>query len=271
MSVFVRQPAVAGAFYPTDPPTLERQLDQLVAADPVRHSLLACVAPHAGYIYSGAVAGKLFGHLDLPRRILVLGPNHTGVGAQVAVSPHEQWNTPLGPQTVDRELAALLLAADPGLALDADAHWREHSIEVQLPFLRRRRPDVEVLPICIQHLDLDRCLELGATIAAVSDGLDEPLGIVASSDMTHYRPDDVARDQDHRAIEAVLDRNPEALYETVHRDGITMCGVVPATVALAAANLLGAAGAHLAAYATSGETSGDYSAVVGYAGICIHG
>ena len=146
----------------------------------------------------------------------------------------------------------------------------EHSIEVQLPFIRRRRPDDEVLPVCVKHLDLERCLRLGAIIASVADGLDEPLGIVASSDMTHYRPDDVARDQDHRAIEAALSRSPEALYETVHREGITMCGVVPATIALAAANRMGATDAHLVAYATSGETSGDFSSVVGYAGICIH-
>ncbi len=266
-----REPAVAGAFYPMDRSTLERQLDQLVATEAERHDLLACVAPHAGYIYSGGVAGRLFGHLNLPRRIVLLGPNHTGMGAEVAIAPHAQWDTPLGPQQVDRTLADLLLAADPTLSLDSGAHRREHSIEVLLPFISRRRGDVEVLPICVKHLDLDRCLQLGATIAAVSDALDEPLGIVASSDMTHFQPEDVARDQDHRAIEAVLARSPESLYEVVHRDGITMCGVVPTTIALAAANLMGASGTHLVAYATSGETSGDYSSVVGYAGICIHG
>jgi AmmeMemoRadiSam system protein B len=171
---------------------------------------------------------------------------------------------------VDRDLADRLLSADASLELDDGAHWREHSVEVQLPFLRWRRPDVEVLPVCVRHLELDRCLKLGATIAAVAAELDEAVGIVASSDMTHYRPDDVARDQDHRAIQEALSRSPEALYETVHRGGITMCGVVPATIALEAANRMGAAGAHLVAYATSGETSGDYSSVVGYAGICIH-
>jgi AmmeMemoRadiSam system protein B len=270
MDLTVREPAVAGAFYPMDRGALERQLDQMVPAETQRHDLLACVAPHAGYVYSGGVAGKLFGHLVLPGRVLVLGPNHTGAGAHVAVAPHASWHTPLGPQAVDRDLADRLISADPAFELDAGAHWREHSIEVQLPFLRRRRPDVAVLPVCVGHLDLAGCLRLGAAVAAVAAELDEPLGIVASSDMTHYRPDDVARDQDHRAIEAALDRSPEALYETVHREGITMCGVVPATIALAAANRMGAAGAHLVAYATSGETSGDFSSVVGYAGICIH-
>lgn len=270
MSVSVREPVVAGAFYPMDRATLERQLDQLVAADPERHRLIACVAPHAGYIYSGGVAGKLFGHLELPRRILVLGPNHTGIGAEAAIAPHTRWDTPVGSQEVDRALADLLIAADSTFALDADAHWREHSVEVQLPFIRRRRPDALVLPVCVKHLDLARCLRLGAAIAAVANELEEPLGIVASSDMTHYRPEDIARDQDHLAIRAALRRSPEDLYETVHREGITMCGVIPATIALAAANLMGACGAHLAAYATSGETSGDFASVVGYAGICIH-
>jgi AmmeMemoRadiSam system protein B len=257
-------------FYPFDALQLQRQLDQLVPVATQRHALLACVAPHAGYVYSGGVAGQLFGHLDLPRRIIVMGPNHTGVGPSIAVAPHERWTTPDGDQTVDTELAELLLAGADDIESDETAHWREHSIEVQLPFLRRRRPDVTVLPICLKHLELDRCLQLGATLAHVIDELNEPVGIVASSDMTHYRPDDVARDQDHKAIEAMLERNPESLYRTVHSHGITMCGVVPATVAIAAANHLGGTSSHLEAYSTSGDTSGDYSSVVGYAGVCIH-
>jgi AmmeMemoRadiSam system protein B len=270
MAASVRQPAVAGMFYPNDALQLQRQLDQLVPVEAQRHQLLACVAPHAGYVYSGDVAGRLFGHLDLPRRIIVMGPNHTGVGPAIAVAPHASWDTPEGPQPVDTNLAARLLECGDDIDLDETAHWREHSIEVQLPFLRRRRPDVTVLPICLKHLDLDRCLEFGETLARLANELDEPLGIVASSDMTHYKPDDVARDQDHRAIEAMLDRDPEGLYRTVHTQGITMCGVVPATAAIAAANHLGATGSHLEAYSTSGDTSGDYSSVVGYAGVCIH-
>ena len=270
MNRAIREPVVAGTFYPMDRSELSRQLDHLVAVDPERHQLLACVAPHAGYMYSGGVAGRLFGHLDLPRRVVVMGPNHTGMGADVSVAPHDQWQTPLGPQEVDRELAEALMARDPDAVGDGHAHWREHSIEVQLPFLRRRRPDIVILPIALKHISLDRCLQLAENLAVLAAGLDEPVGFVASSDMTHYRPDDVARDLDHHAISALLARNPEDLYETVHRMGISMCGVIPATVALAAANALGAGGAHLEAYSTSGETSGDYSSVVGYAGVCIH-
>lgn len=265
----VREPAVAGTFYPSSASALERQLDHLIAAESEHHRLLACVAPHAGYVYSGVVAGRLFGHLELPRRILVLGPNHTGTGTRVAASPDDTWDTPLGAHPIDHDLARRLAHRDSIVTEDASAHRREHSIEVQLPFLARRRPDLRVLPLCLRHLDLDECVALGEAIAEVAEELDEPLGIVASSDMSHFLPDDEARTLDHRAIDAMLARDPRELYDIVHSDGITMCGVVPATVALVAANLLGAASAHLTGYATSGDASGDYDSVVGYAGICI--
>ena len=158
MSLSVREPAVAGAFYPGRAAELERQLDHLIPAEPERHTLLACVAPHAGYVYSGAVAGRLFGHLELPRRVLVMGPNHTGVGARVAVAPDDAWGTPLGPLPVDRDLARRLIEHHPAVTEDATAHLREHSIEVQLPFLARRRPDIRVLPLCLRHLELDECV-----------------------------------------------------------------------------------------------------------------
>ncbi len=270
MSATVREPSVAGAFYPMIAAELEHELDSLLAAQPESHPLLACISPHAGYVYSGGVAGKLFAHLELPRRIVVLGPNHTGAGMRVAVAPHRQWSTPLGPMTVDRDLAERLVRHHTEAEFDDRAHWREHSIEVQLPFLMRLRPDIEVLPVCLQQLSVDECLQLGAALADLVTITDEPVGIVASSDMTHYQPDAVARKLDQLAIDAALALDPRQLYETVHREGITMCGVIPATVALEAANRLGASGAHLVAYATSGEVSGDVSAVVGYAGICVH-
>jgi AmmeMemoRadiSam system protein B len=270
MDATVRPTAVAGAFYPGTRGGLELELASLVAETAARHELLACIAPHAGYVYSGGVAGRLFAHLTVPRRVVVLGPNHTGAGARISVSSHRSWRTPLGEVAVDRELSDRLVAAVADAELDDHAHRREHSIEVQLPFLARRRPDVVVLPICLKHLDLAECLELGRALAALIAATDEPVGLVASSDMSHYQPDDVVRNLDHLAISAALERDPAALYDTVHRERITMCGVIPATVALTAANSLGATGAHLVAYATSGEVSGDDSAVVGYAGVCIH-
>lgn len=264
----IRRPAVAGTFYPGRAPALRRQLESLIVPDPQPHHCLGCIAPHAGYVYSGPVAGKLYGHLELPRRIVVLGPNHTGAGAAVSVAPETSWQTPLGEVPIDDRLRHAVFNRIAGIEAEPRAHSREHSIEVQLPFLQVRRPDLTVLPVTLMHLDLPGCIALGEAIADAVLSTDEPAALVASSDMTHYEPDAAARERDRLAIEAALTMEPATLYETVHRHGITMCGVVPATVMLAALRALGAQSGHLVAYQTSGETSGDRSAVVGYAGIC---
>ncbi len=270
METTLREPAVAGAFYPGSASALERELQQLVTVTEERHELLACIAPHAGYVYSGGVAGELFGHLDLPRRVIVLGPNHTGVGARVAVAPHDRWRLPFGEQPLEVKIARRLVESIPIASFDENAHWREHSLEVQIPFLLARNPEVEFVPICLSHLGLDESLDLGRQLAELIEDLGEEVGLVASSDMSHYLEDGQARALDRMAIDAALKLDPKSLYQTVHREGITMCGVVPATVAIEAANRLGASDAHLVAYATSGDVSGDRSAVVGYAGICVH-
>ncbi len=266
----IREPAVAGAFYPESAAELERQVRDLTPVGEERHQLLGCIAPHAGYVYSGGVAGALFGHLEIPRRVIVIGPNHTGVGAVIAVAPHEAWRTPTGDGPLDGELAQHIADRVPDARMDSQAHRREHSLEVQLPFLRARRQDLEFAALCLGRLSLEHCLEIGRSLAGIVSELGRPVGLVASSDMSHYVTEQEARRLDHLAVKAALDRDPAALYETVHHHRITMCGVVPATVVLEAANQLGATGAHLVAYATSGDVSGDRSAVVGYAGICIH-
>ncbi len=265
-----RQPAVAGMFYPADPRTLERDLQRYMPDDDAQHDLLGCIAPHAGYMYSGAVAGRLYSHLRFPRRVVILGPNHTGLGRPVSLAPSGTWITPLGEETVDTDLASLLREEFPRAELDAGAHRREHSIEVQVPFLQVRTRALQVLPICLQHLPVEDCLELGRALARTVERAGEPVGVIASSDMSHYEPDAVAREHDHRAIDAALTLDPVDLYRTVHDHRISMCGVIPATVMLECVRHLGANSGHLVAYATSGDTSGDRSAVVGYAGICIH-
>jgi AmmeMemoRadiSam system protein B len=269
MSTTTREPAVAGAFYPLTADALKGQVTEMLTIDDQPHELLVCVAPHAGYVYSGPVAGKVYGHLQIPQKVLVLGPNHTGLGPMVSVAPHSQWQTPLGPIPVDRDLAAQILAAYPSAESDPQAHWREHSIEVQLPFLQARQPGISFVPICLKHLSLDDCLRLGEALAKVMSDCTEPVGVVVSSDMSHYETDEVARTLDHKAIDAALTLRPQNLFDTVRINQISMCGVIPATVALAAASSLGAKSAHLVDYATSGDTSGDRSAVVGYAGICV--
>jgi AmmeMemoRadiSam system protein B len=269
MSSSIRKPAVAGAFYPADPGALRRQLKTLTADGEECHELLACISPHAGYIYSGRVAGRLFAQLEVPRRVLVMGPNHGGIGAPVAVAPHHTWQTPIGDVAIDRELGELLVDRVPGADFDSSAHWREHSIEVQLPFLLDRQPDLLCLPVCLRHISLDDCLQLGEVVAELIAAVDGPVGLVASSDMTHFEPDDSARERDQKAIDAALTLDPEALYSTVHDHGITMCGVIPATVTMAAARAMGATSAELVAYDTSAATSGNRSSVVGYAAIRI--
>jgi len=268
-NTLLREPAVAGMFYPGTAAALEQDLLRYIVPDPEPHHLLGCIAPHAGYMYSGPVAGRLYGHLEIPGRVVVLGPNHTGMGESVAVAPHRAWKTPLGSEPVDVELGRLLVQEFPAATFDATAHWREHSLEVQLPFLMARRSSVQILPVALGHLGLSECLELGAALARAIRQAGEPVGIVASSDMTHYEPDAVARKRDRVAIEAALSLDPAVLYAEVRRHAITMCGVVPATVMLEAVRQLGAATAHLVDYATSGDTGGDRSSVVGYAGICI--
>jgi AmmeMemoRadiSam system protein B len=271
MATDLREPIVAGTFYPRGAAALEEDVRRWIDLQPVRHQLVACIAPHAGYVYSGGVAGSIYGHLDIPPTVILLGPNHTGAGSAVAVAPHERWRTPLGDLSLATGLGRRLVDRAPLATFDPRAHIREHSLEVHLPFLLARRPDLEILPVCLAHLRLEDCLDLGRILARIVSDFAEPVGIVASSDMSHYLPEEEANRLDHLAIDAALTRDPVKLYETVHRHGITMCGVVPATVALAAANDLGAVGGHLVAYQTSGAASGDHSSVVGYAGICFHG
>jgi MEMO1 family protein len=268
MTATVRAPAVAGRFYPRSPEELGASVAEMTAGDEAPEEMVACVSPHAGYMYSGRVAGRVFAHLEVPRRVVVLGPNHTGLGPDVSVAPHEAWQTPLGDVPVDRALAALLVEEFPAAQQESTAHWREHSIEVQLPFLQHCQPELRVLPVCLRHLSFATCVALGEALARAVVRAREAVGLVASSDMTHYEPDDRARERDRAAIDAALTMDPRALYDTVHDLEISMCGVIPATVVLVAANALGAAGAHLVAYATSGDASGDRRQVVGYAGIC---
>ncbi len=262
-----REPAVAGRFYDADPAVLAGTVDRFLegGAAPVR--ALGVVAPHAGYVYSGAVAGAVYARVDVPPRVVILGPNHTGLGiGAAALWPGGAWRTPLGDVPVDAELTAALAAA-PGVARDPLAHLHEHALEVQVPFLQRRRPDVALAALCLPHLPLRACVALGEALAPIAQGAGAL--VVASSDMSHYLPARTARALDGRAIERMLALDPEGLYEVVHRDDISMCGVIPATVMLVAARVRGATRAELVRYAHSGEVNGDNRSVVGYAGIVV--
>jgi AmmeMemoRadiSam system protein B len=264
----IREPAVAGAFYPASAAELAAGVDRLLAAGGGPAApVLGLVAPHAGYGYSGAVAGAAYARAAVPPRVIVLGPNHTGLGfSRAALSPADSWRTPLGLVRRDEPLWAALSGA-PGVAPDAAAHAREHSLEVQLPFLQRARPEITLAALCLAHLSYPQCQRLAAAVAEAAR--EASALVVASSDMSHYLPAAEARAADHRALEPLLALDAEGLYRRVHEEEITMCGIIPAVVMLLAARALGARSAELARYAHSGEVSGDDERVVGYAGVVV--
>jgi AmmeMemoRadiSam system protein B len=264
-----RMPAVAGQFYPGTAQGLSRALKELTRDSPSKIPAIAVVSPHAGYVYSGAVAGELFSAVRVPSRAVVFCPNHTGVGEAAAIMSRGSWRMPWGDVQVDGETADRLTGECPLLREDPSAHLGEHSLEVQLPFLHRFRPDIRIVPVALGHLSLEECRVLGESTAKAVSGDPEPPLLVASSDMSHYVPDAVARRKDRLAIDRMLALDAEGLYRTVRSERISMCGMIPAAVALFAARLLGAGSARLVKYATSGEVSRDFDQVVGYAGIAV--
>ncbi len=265
----IRSPAVAGQFYPGRPRELEEEVRRLTRDAPRKLHARGVIVPHAGYVYSGGVAGEVFSSIEIPERHVIFCPNHTGLGAAAAIATKGSWRMPWGDVAIDEELAGRLLLACPILSEDASAHSREHSLEVQLPFLHRFREDFRFVPVALGHLSLASCRSLGEAVAALLKDDPSPPLLIASSDMTHYESDATARKKDEKAIQRILAIDPEGLYRTVRSEHITMCGVIPATVLLFAALSLGAKEARLIKYATSGEVSGDYGQVVGYAGLAI--
>jgi AmmeMemoRadiSam system protein B len=264
-----RDAVVAGQFYPGNPDELRRTIASFVQKPASLLDAKAVVVPHAGYVYSGAVAGEVFSSIRLPRRVIILGPNHTGRGAPLSLAPGGTWNTPLGPAAVDADMNMALRAEFPSLEEDAAAHRYEHGIEVQIPFLQVLQPGFTFCAICIRLMDLPTLQELGHAMARVMDSLKEPVLLVASSDMTHYEQREDAARQDKFAIDRVLAVDPDGLYKVILQRDISMCGFAPAVSILTACRDTGATGGCLIRYTNSGEASGDYERVVAYAGIAI--
>ncbi|HET8824687.1 MAG TPA: AmmeMemoRadiSam system protein B [Terriglobales bacterium] len=265
----VREPAVAGKFYPASPQVLRSEVESYLSPARERLSAIGCLAPHAGYIYSGKVAGAVFSTIDVPSRCIVLCPNHTGYGHPLALMSQGTWRTPLGEVALDSELAKALLKAFPALTEDSEAHRFEHAIEVELPFLQTVRPGVQMVPIAVGTTRWLLLEQLGHAIASAIQAFQFPVLVVASSDMNHYEDDDTTRMKDHKAIKQILTMEPQAVYQTVINESISMCGFGPAVAMLIAAKRLGATEARLVQYATSAETSGDKEMCVGYAGIVV--
>jgi hypothetical protein len=228
------------------------------------------MVPHAGYIYSGHVAGAVYGSIELPNRFIILGPRHFPRGEPLAILSEGAWQTPLGEAKIDEVLAAELKRACPLLREDEVAHSREHSLEVQLPFLQRLVGDLRFVPVALGTDRYAALEELGRAVSQVVAAQREPVLIVASSDMNHYESDVVTRVKDRLAIDRILALDARGLYDTVRREGITMCGYGPAVALLTAACALGAKDAELIRYATSADITGDREEVVGYAGIVVN-
>ena len=265
----VRPPAVAGMFYDARPERLEHDVRALLATGASPEPAFGAIVPHAGYVYSGGVAGAVYARLTIPSTCVILCPNHTGRGAQASVEPSQAWRTPVGDARVDRRMSERLLALAPSLEDDAEAHRREHSLEVQLPFLLVLRPDVAFVPVCLGEPSLELCREVGEALARLRAEEEDPPLLIASSDMNHYESREVGRRKDDLALAHVEALDPEGLFRTVLTESISMCGFLPATALLFAARASGSRGARVVARADSGDQTGDTASVVGYAGVIV--
>ncbi len=266
----MRHPAVADRFYPGSPKALSRTISELfpVSEKTKKTKALAVVSPHAGYVYSGALAAETFSAVEIPETVIILGPNHHGQGAAVSLSI-ETWDMPLGVVPVDKGIADLLLAFSKHIILDETAHQFEHSLEVQVPFLQMLQKNLHIVPIVISQLAYPRCEEIAGALARAIKASNKEILIVASSDMSHYEPRQITERKDKSALACIEALDPHALYRTVYDNRISMCGVIPVVIAILAAKACGADKARLVGYTDSGYTSGDTDQVVGYAGVIV--
>lgn len=264
----IRLPAVAGQFYEAKPSLLQKEIETYLVAAP-QEPAIAVICPHAGYMYSGHVAGAVYSRVVIPDNVVILGPNHTGLGHPAAIMASGAWQMPFGPVKINETLAQAILNQSEVLVDDPQAHLYEHSLEVQVPFLQYLNPRVEIVPICLARLGLSAIEDIGQAVARAISQYPEPVLIVASTDMSHYVPHQVAQEKDALAIEKILALDHIGLLEVVTREQISMCGVIPTAATIVAAKMLGAKKAQLVKYATSGEVSGDFYQVVGYAGLII--
>ncbi len=264
-----RMPAVAGQFYHGTATKLNQQVEQYIDKDLIKEHAIGILSPHAGLVYSGSVAGAVYSTIEFPRTFLLIGPNHTGLGARISLMASGEWEIPTGVFAIDEKLAHRIATNVPIVSRDTHAHMFEHSLEVQLPFIAYFSTEPKIVPITIMSASIEECRLLGEGIAKSIREVNYPVVIVASSDMSHYVPDDVARQKDRMAIDRVTAFDAEGLYEIVGKESISMCGYLPAVVMLFATKALGAVEARLVKYSTSAEVSGDYDHVVGYAGMII--
>lgn len=268
----MRKPAFTGRFYRENPSELKQEISNLLKPIPDREKkrIVGAICPHAAYIYSGHVAGELYSRINIPRRIIILSPNHTGYGGKISIFPDGYWETPLGKVKVDSELCSLIESRNKSAERDVEAHIFEHSLEVQIPFLQYLKSDFQIVPITLMRLTYEECEGLGKAISDSIKDLEEEVLIISSSDLNHYENQKTTEKKDMMAIERVLSLNPKGLLDITSKYNISMCGVVPTTVMLVACRELGIKRAELLKHATSGYVSGDYNHVVGYGAVWIY-
>ncbi|MCK4909948.1 MAG: AmmeMemoRadiSam system protein B [Planctomycetes bacterium] len=264
-----RDAVVAGSFYPGRQSALEKDLKKMTKPVENKSDALGVVSPHAGYMYSGWVAGEVFSSINIPDRVVILAPNHTGQGKTFALWPGGQWTTPLGAVEIDPDLCAAIKRSSSLIEDDTGAHKGEHSAEVQVPFLQYFQPDLRMAVVVIGSNSLPELKQFGRELGEALKSYGRKTLIVASSDMTHYESQASAQQKDKRAINKILDLDEDGLMEIVKKYDVSMCGVGPTVAMLTAAKVMGAQKSRLIRYQTSGETSGDFNQVVGYAGIVV--
>ena len=267
----IRNAVAAGRFYPGSASEIREMMEMLVDKTAKKEAAIGLLMPHAGYLYSGAVAGATISRVKFKDTFIILGPSHTGVGQPFSIMTEGVWRTPLGEVEIDSALGKKLIASSDYLQQDETAHLHEHAVEVQIPFLQYFKPDIKIVPIILAYAPAETYKEIGRDIAAAIKESKGEVVIIASGDMTHYEPQQIAEDKDNKAIEAMLKLDEDELTRRYQELDISMCAYGPAVSLISAAKELGATGAELVKYQTSGDTTGDYSSVVGYAGIIIKG
>ena len=266
----IRTPAVAGKFYPENPFELEKKVaSHLGNLSKKKRKAIGVVSPHAGFIYSGDVVGAVYSQIEVPETVILLGPNHTGLGENISVMTEGTWSMPMGNISIDEVLATQLCKETSLAKPNSVAHQFEHSLETQLPFLQYLRKNFLIVPICLKKVDYSICKKLSKGIVNALEQTEKSALIIASSDMTHFESHKIAGEKDKKAIVKIENRDAQGLDETLRQEQISMCGVNPVTVMLLCSEKMGAQKAELIEYKTSGEVNGDKSRVVGYAGVIV--
>mgnify|MGYP000356632328 CR=1 FL=1 len=263
----LREPVVAGMFYERDSYALKRQINNFLINVDKKEKPTGIVTPHAGYVYSGKVAGEVYSSIEIPETLIIMGPNHTGLGPSVSIMSEGVWRTPLGDAKINEPMAKEIIRRSKVAKKDHLAHINEHSIEVQLPFIQELKKSFTFIPIIFGESAPDRLKDVGNAIYDVIK--EKNCLLISSTDLTHYEDADTARKKDTLVLETIEKLNEEEMLKYIQKYDISMCGWMPTYVLLYVCKLLGAKKGKIIKYMNSGDTSGDYSQVVGYGGAII--